>query len=140
MADSAFGVVLAYEITPGGGSYTDINGVVSLSGPSGSLDTIDITDHQSSGGIREFIGGLLDWGEVSVEVNQEFDDSTHIAIRTTFLTRAVRTFRISFTDTGAATAIFAAIVTGYPGAEHPVDGKVGGTFTFKITGDITWAA
>ena len=39
---------------------TAIAELESISGPSISMDTIDVTTHNSTGGIREFVGGMID--------------------------------------------------------------------------------
>ena len=48
--------------------YISVLGIKNVSGPDMSRDTHDVTD-MDSGTFREFIGGLVDAGEVSFEAN-----------------------------------------------------------------------
>ncbi|HAF38068.1 MAG TPA: outer capsid protein Hoc [Gammaproteobacteria bacterium] len=54
-----------------GGSMVAVAGVTGISGPGLARDTIDVTDMDSTERWREFIGGLKDGGEVTIEC--EFD-------------------------------------------------------------------
>jgi len=49
--------------------FTTVLGIKSINGPSIKRDTHDTTDMASTGGFREFIGGLVDGGEVGFEAN-----------------------------------------------------------------------
>lgn len=67
MNKSAFGVELI-------ASGIKVAEVTSLSGPSISGETIDVSNHDSDDRAREFVAGLIDGGEVSIEGN--FTDTT----------------------------------------------------------------
>lgn len=47
--------------------FTTIASIVSITGPSISADTIDVTNMDSPGGWKEFIAGLIEGGEIGVE-------------------------------------------------------------------------
>jgi hypothetical protein len=70
-----------WDSTLGSPAYVKLAGVTSISPPSESTDIIDTTDMDSSGGIREFIQGLTDPGECSIEMNFVPSSTTDALIR-----------------------------------------------------------
>lgn len=60
----------------GEGAFGDIAEVVSFNPPQMTRGTVDATNQTSSDGYREFITGLRDSGEVSVELNFVPSDGT----------------------------------------------------------------
>jgi len=141
MGISAFGTLL--KIGDGGDpeTFTTIAEVSSISGPGLSLDTIDVTHHSSTAGWREFVGGLLDAGEVSFDINYTPTDATHDAstgLIKDMVDRTVRNFQLVFPDTGNTTWSFSALVTGFEPSE-PIDDKLAASVTLKLTGQPTLA-
>ena len=69
MAISAFGTLL--KVGDGGGTevFTTIAEVKEISGPSISVDTVELTTHSSSGAWKEYLPTLIDAGEVTFDVN-----------------------------------------------------------------------
>lgn len=109
--------------------------VQDISGPSLSLETIDVTSFSSVDGWKEYIAGLLDAGEVSFEINYVPTESTHknAAGGLVYLlaTRTRQQFHLMFPDNTAWT--FHAYVTSFePSA--PVADKLGASVTLKLTG------
>lgn len=47
--------------------FTTIAQITNISGPNISVDTVDVTSMDSVGGWKEFIAGMIDGGEVSIE-------------------------------------------------------------------------
>jgi predicted secreted protein len=110
--------------------------VRSISGPGLSLDTIDVTSHDSTGGWREFIAGLIDAGEVTAELIFDPDHASHVSLRTDLVARAATSYSVTFTDTTPQVWSASAFVTGLsPTAE--VDGALVATATLKFTGAVT---
>lgn len=142
MGISAFGTLL--KIGDGGSpteSFTTIAEVTSIGGPALSLDPIETTHHASTGGWREFIGGLLDGGEVSFDINYDPVGATHDAstgLIADMVARTVRNFQLVFPDTGNTTWSFAALVTSFEPSE-PVDDKLAASVTLKVSGQPTLA-
>jgi predicted secreted protein len=136
---SAFGTLL--QIDDGMGSFTTIGQVVNITGPGLSQDRIDVTTHSSPGGWREKVGGILDGGEVTFEINYDPADATHNA--TTGLiddlqNRILRNFKLVFPDTANTEWLFSALVGEFePAAPH--DGKLTGSVTLDISGPPTLA-
>lgn len=57
-------------------AFTAVADITTISGPGRSRETIDVTSHSSVGGWMEFVGGLKDGGEISLELNYDPSDST----------------------------------------------------------------
>jgi predicted secreted protein len=73
-------------------TFASIAEVNSISGPSLSRDTIDVTSLDSTSGYREFIGGFRDGGEVSLEMNFTKDGFTDM--KTDFESASLWDYRI----------------------------------------------
>lgn len=110
--------------------------VTNVTGPSESMDLIEVTNHDSADTFKEFIAGLRDGGEVSVEGNFKASDSTgQIALHTDFQAGTSRTLLITFPSSlgnMSGTAFCTAFEMSFP---H--DGKIGFSATFKYTGKPT---
>jgi predicted secreted protein len=101
-AKSGFGTLI--ELSDGGATpvFTPIAEVLSIKGPSASRDTIEVTHMESPGGWKEFIGGLVEGGEITLELNfvateaSQSDLLSNLAENTP--ANVVRTYRIVFPD------------------------------------------
>jgi predicted secreted protein len=120
------------------GSLTLLGEPTSIEPYGYSVDTVDSTHLTSTSAHREYIAGLADVGEASVELNHDQQSATDILLRTAMSDRLVRTFRVVFPD--AATFTCECFVTAYsPGTVTPGD-KMTASFTVKFTGVPTYAA
>ena len=118
--------------------FTELAEVNSVSGPGIALDTIDVTHDASPGGYKEYAAGLLDGGEIKLELNFLPANATQTGLLTALASRAAKNFKLEFPDSTVTTWSFAAFVTNFePSA--PVDGKLGASVTLKITGQPTLA-
>jgi len=141
MAISAFGTLLKIGDGATPENFTTIAEVTNIGGPALSLDPIEITSHSSTGGWKEFIGGLLDAGEVSFDINYEPTEATHDAstgLIADMVARTLRNFQLVFPDAGSTTWSFAALVTSFEPSE-PVGDKLAAGVTLKVTGQPTLA-
>lgn len=130
----AFGTALSR----GDGSSTEtflaIAHVTNVGGPSTSRDTYDVTAHDSADGWREFVGGLKDGGEVSIDVN--YHPAEHDTLAADYADTDPRNYKVAFPD-GSEWA-FAALLTGFePGAPH--DGQLTASLGFKVSGKPTFS-
>ncbi|MEU6295006.1 phage tail tube protein [Streptomyces erythrochromogenes] len=114
--------------------FTAVADVTNVSGPGLSRETIDVTSHGSPNAYMEFIGGLKDGGEVSIDVN--YDPGNHDALIDDFDDDAPRNYRIVFPDADTTTWAFKAVMTGFE-PEAPYDDKLAATLTFKVSGKPT---
>lgn len=114
--------------------FTAIANITNLQGPGLSRNTIDVTAHDSPSKYMEFIGGLIDAGEVSVDVN--YNPAVHDTLVNDLEDDDPRNYQIVFPDPAATTWGIAAVMTGFePSA--PVDDKLAATLTLKVSGKPT---
>lgn len=111
---------------------TTVAEVTSISGIDLSADSIDVTTHGSTSRYREFIQGLRDGGEISIEGNYTTASSSLIV--TQLNTSATVTAVITLPTTPSTTAFTATVITTGFSTEAPVDGVIPFTATFKVTG------
>lgn len=69
------GTIISRETSLGSGSFVAVANVRSFSGPSGENPEIDVTTLSSTA--KEYIGGLIDNGELTLELNFDHDNTTH---------------------------------------------------------------
>lgn len=119
-------------------AFSDLVGVeiTNITPPQPSRDSIDASHELSPDSYREFIAGLTDAGEVSIEFNWNPQSAvTGIAALYTELAlpsaSATKTRRIVFPN--GSTMEFEAFCTGIS-PEIPLDDKMTATATFKVTG------
>jgi hypothetical protein len=127
---------IAYQMTFGiwnGASYTNVAEVTNINPPQYTRDSIDATHHASPNGYREYIAGMMDAGEVTLEMNYVPSASDQII---TALQAGVGQFRI--THSSGVTVTFSAVVTAFS-PETPLDGKMVASATLKVSGRPTWA-
>jgi predicted secreted protein len=139
--------LLKAEDSPAGSAtYHTITNVTSISGPTLSRDTIDVTSHSSTGGYREFINGLKDGGEVSFDLLYDPDDVTHNTNTTTpnmgllalYDSGATWEFTITFTDDTSTVWTFDAVVTSFE-ITAGIDDALKASVTLKVSGAPTLA-
>ena len=132
---SAFGSIFCLGTTS-----TDqaVGSLTNIGGPGVSADTIDVTAHDSADAFREFVAGVLDGGEVSLEGNL-VSASAGDTILTELTERTSTTCVIQYSTAVNACWKFEAIVTGFE-TDAPFDGKLGFTASVKVTGKPTFAA
>lgn len=122
-------------------NFTTIAEVRDISGPKLELGTEEVTHHGSPGGWKEFVGTLLDAGEVTFDLNFIPTEPTHnptTGLIADMKNRVKRNFKLVFPDGGATTWTFAALVTGFE-PDEPVEGSLSAAVTLKLTGQPTLA-
>ena len=132
---AAFGCVLKRGATA-------IANVSNISGPGLSLDTEDVTSHDSTGGWEEVVGTILRSGEITLDIIYDPDNATHkyaaAGLLHDLVSRTAQTYNLYFSDSTPAPWQFSALVTGFnPGM--PVGGALTASVTMKITGAPTLA-
>jgi len=141
MAFEAYGTLLQRGDGGGPETFTSIAELTSVSGPNLSMDTIDVTHMGSANAYREFIAGLKDGGDVSMDVNFLPADATQnmaAGIMADLDARTKRNFQVVWSDTAATVWSFSAFVTGFSPSSSLGD-KLSATITLKITGKPTIA-
>lgn len=133
-AESGFGTLFNWDTA-------DIAELTSISGPSETMSPIDVTSHDSPDAFREFVAGILDGGEISIEGNFIKGDSTgQIAMHTDFQAGSKKAWIIKLP--GWAAGVPQISGNGYMTAfapSFPFEDKISFSATIKVTGKPTLA-
>lgn len=109
--------------------FAALANITNISGPGHSRETLDVSAHDSPNQYRQFLGGIKDAGEVSLDVN--YDPGVHDILLDDLDDEDPRNYEIEYPD-GTVHA-FAAILTGFE-STAPFDDKLSATITFKVNG------
>ncbi len=117
-------------------NFTTIAEVTGFKGPSSKATTIDVTSMDSEA--MEFVPGLVDHGEVSIDFNFIGSDAEQQGLVTDIVAGTLRNHRIIANDHAVApsTATFLAMVTGHD-LSGGVNAALKGSASLKISGAIT---
>ena len=134
---AAKGTVISHGgAASGSPSYSAIGQVQSLGIPSDSADELDVTTHDSTGGRKEFLNGLIDTDDLSVSMVYDAADSVHAALRAA-AGGAAQHFKIELTGPASNnTHTFDALVKSFS-IDLPHDGVQTATMTIKRSGADT---
>lgn len=139
-ASAGFGVQL--QVDDGNGTFSTVAEVTDLSGPGLSMETADVTHHQSPGDWEEHVGTILRSGEVSATINYLPTDSTHDAsagLLSLMEGKTKRDYKIIWPDSSSTTwTLSTCLVTGFEPAA-PTDGQLSAEVTLKPSGQPTLA-
>lgn len=130
---AAFGTALKLD----GTAFAQVQ---SISGPGLSLDTEDVTTHDSTDGWEEVVGTILRSGEITLDIVYDPANATHKnaagGLIYKLTQRTADEYTLVFSDTANTTWTFNAFVTGFePGAPH--DGALTASVKMKPTGKPT---
>ncbi len=119
---------------------TTIAQITNISGPGLSLDTEDVTSHDSTGAWEEVVATILRSGEIGVDLVYDPNAATHKnsagGLINDMVSRTSTTFSIVFPSSPTVTWTFTAYVTGFE-PSSPVDGSLTAAAKLKITGQPT---
>ena len=127
--DCAFGTTLE----KGAAAIAELT---SISGPTMTADTIDVSSHDSADQFREFVACMKDSGEITLAGNMDTTDAGQVALYTDLCDGSLDAYTITFPDAGATTWTFNALVTALS-TDAPYDGKISFSATMKISGKAT---
>lgn len=116
------------------GSPVTVNGIVSFDGFDGEASDIDITTLASTA--KEFRQGLQDFGNFSIELMRDPQDTGQIELEDAKANQATRECVLTLPSGDIAT--FNAYVKSLT-ASGGVDGVVTGSCNMKITGSVVWS-
>ena len=105
----------------------------SITGPSMSRDTIDVTSLDSSGGYREFITGFRNPGTVTLSMN--FTRTTYEQMLDDFESSTAQNYQIDLPDDESTSLDFIGLVTELP-LTIPADDKITADVTIQISGEV----
>jgi len=116
-------------------AFSRVCTVFSISGVGETAALVETTTFCSDGS-REYIQGLSDGSEVSIELNYQVGNSQIRQLINDAKSGAVKNYQIQVGDDSPAEAFeFAAVPLSWV-LNPSVDGKNTATFTFKITSDL----
>lgn len=117
-----------------------VAGLNAINGISISADTVEVTTHDSADGYKEFIPGLLDAGEITLEGFFSYTDAAgQQAMLTDMNARSTKTGVITFPVSTGTTWTFSGMLTSLKLGDAPVDGAIAFSATIKISGKPTLA-
>ena len=125
-----------------GTSTTTVGNIISITGPNQARDPIDISTMDSTSKFREFIPGMLDAGEFTVEINYDGTAAGTANALNIQKTATAHTWTITLDDAGAGETNSYWACSGFVtalGHAIPFDDKVTQSLTIKCTGVPTYA-
>lgn len=142
---SAYGALLKADALAGdlAGTYRNVAYVRALKGPGISLDTTDVTSHDSTSAWEELVATILRTGEVTLDI---IYDPAAVSIKYVdgllekMVSKTLEGFKIYFNnDTVEASRsiwVFNAFITGFE-PDVPHDGALTASMKLKISGAPT---
>ena len=116
------------------GVWAAISEINTITGPSMTRDTIDVTTLGSTDGYREFIAGFRDGGTVVLSMN--FTRTQYATMKDDFESDTLVNYEVVLPDTATTTLEFEGLVTELPLVISP-DDKITLDVTIKISGTVT---
>lgn len=136
MAQKSYGTTLAYADA----GMEEIGSLTNIGGLEMTANALDATNHDNAEGYMQYIQGLRDGGECSVEGQLDSGDAGQNAVVDHYnqdTNGGVRAMIMTFPN--GATWEFDAIVTRLKLGDAPVDGILPFSATFKVTGTPVWS-
>jgi predicted secreted protein len=112
-------------------AFTLIPEVRSITGPSMSAETIDVTSHDTPGGFRDKIQGLKDWGNLSFELLWAPSNAKHQQLFDDYMAGTVRHYTLTYPTVPPKTMTFSGWVGNNPSIS-PFDGALSKTVELNI--------
>lgn len=133
-AKSGFPFLLQRESgTPG--TYTTVTLARDISGPTLSINPIDVTHKGSTDRVKEYIGGLIEGGEIAMNILYDSQNVTHKSITTDFKARTVANWRLLFSETTEYITFIGMVQSFTPAG--PTDGAMTADIVVKVSGTYT---
>lgn len=121
----------------GAEAFVTVAEVKNMGGPNYSMSPIDVTSVDSAG-MREFIAGLRDAGELSFGMNLIPNSSQHRQLITDWAAGSAINYRIEFNDTaGSILLLPKCLITNF-GINTEFEGATNSQVTLKLSGVPTW--
>ena len=140
MSDALIGWDTEFWLDNASGVLTQIAEVISVTPPNPQADDIEVTHYKSPNRRREYIAGLIEDGEGTIEINYVPGSASDILIRAAVNDGAERDYRIVLPDGDTGWQIDGkCIVKGFE-RSVPIDDRMTATITVRFTGASTEAA
>lgn len=117
-----------------------VGGLDNIGGVELTADTVEVTAHDSTGGFKEYITGLLDTSEVSISGYFDPADTTgQQKMLADMQTSTVGECVITFPASTKATWTFDGVIKSIKIGDSPVDGAIPFSASIKPTGKPVFA-
>jgi hypothetical protein len=128
----------AFGTTIGKNGATALAYVKAIKGPGISVDTADVTTHDSTAAWEEAVATIIRTGEVTVDIEYDPANATHKNAANGFLALMVARTAVTWDITmpGAAVISFSGFATGFE-PDMSVDGDLTASLKIKPTGAVT---
>lgn len=136
MAERSFGSTLEYS-TDSGTTWTSVSNATKIGFPAPEIDEIETTNHDSTGGYREFLPGLKDGGTIDFE-GVVASDTVVSGLQSAFDTTAVVGWRIT-TRSGAEWE-FDGYMASFGEGDAEIDSARTYTGSIRVSGAPTFTA
>lgn len=136
LGDIGFGQIIEIDADGSGSTYTKLLEAYVIGMPNPQFDDVEVTHHESPNSTREYVAGLNDSGEITIEMNwvpgSTVDDFIVAALG------AKRSVRITVPAATDQTYTFLGVIKGYE-RMAPLDDRKTATVTIRVAGAVTQA-
>ena len=138
-----YGTILKRRTATSPLTYQELAEIHQITGPTLKRDVPDVTHMQSPNGFKEFLPGLKEGGDVTIEGNYIPEDASQnvsTGLMSTFFVDTRQHWILEIPDTGSPPIQFEfdAVLTGFEVA-MPIDNKITFHAVLKISGQPTLA-
>ena len=138
LATIGHGVKLQRETTTPG-TYEDIAELITLGDYDMTRETVDVTTHDSPGGVRQFLpGGYIDVADITAEVHF-LNSAQQQTVRSDFENKTKKKWRIVWPLSPVVNCTVEAYVIGFKIASGDASTPVKASITLKPASQPTWS-
>lgn len=137
----AFGTTIQYGDGNTPEAFTAIAELLDITGPSSTRDWIDMTNHQSTDGYEDGLGGIKRSPMMTLPCNWIPDDASHdglTGMASLFDSGRRANFQVLLPDSGTSMITFTGLAMKTGPTNLPVNGGAKAGFDIKPVGKITW--
>ena len=132
-AKHSFGTTLTWD-------SVSVAGLTAINGVDVSADTVEVSNHLSSDAYKEYLVGMIEPGELSVEGQFDYTDTTgQHAMLTDLNGRTAKTWTITFPSATGATWTGSGFLVGFKVGDATLDNAIPFSARIKLTGKPTFA-
>ena len=137
MAIIGYNTTVELETLAGATTFDELGEVTNITPPGDSVDQVDVTHYKSPNRRREYISGLIDGGEGTIEINWTPGNLTDQKVNAWKAIGDTRQMR--FTWPNGEIEEFPVTYVSFE-RTAPVDDKLTGTLTVKLAGDVVFSS
>ena len=140
MSDAVIGLGAEFWLDSASNVLTKLGEVTNVPLPNEQVDDVEVTHYGSLGRTREYIAGMIDAGEGSIEMNYAAGSATDLLLTAAKADGVVRDYKVVIpTSSGTWEVTGQCYVKGYE-KTIPIDDRLTATITVRFTGATTEAA